>query len=40
MLELTAPNGVFYPIVGERDHVVTAYAASDCWFRPPPLAAR
>ncbi len=40
MLELTAPNGVFYPIIGEQDHVVTAYAASDCWFRPPSLAAR
>lgn len=40
MLELTAPNGVFYPALGENDHVVTAWAASDCWLRPPPLAAR
>lgn len=39
MLELTAPNGVFYPIVGENDHVMTAWAVSDCWLRPPPHAA-
>ncbi len=40
MIELTAPNGVYYPIGCEPDHVVSAYAASDCWLRPPPLAAR
>ncbi len=40
MLELTAPNGVFYPFVGENDHVVTAWAASDCWLRPPPKVVR
>jgi hypothetical protein len=39
-LGMTAPNGVFYPVVGEDDHVVAAYALDDCWLRPPPLAAR
>jgi hypothetical protein len=39
MLELSAPNGVFFPIGWSNEYVETAYAASDCRFRPPPLAA-
>jgi hypothetical protein len=38
MLELTAPNGVCYPV--GQGNVVTAWAASDCMLRPPPSAAR
>jgi hypothetical protein len=40
MLELTAPNGVFYPVVGENEYVEGVLMVSDCRLRPPPLVSR
>ena len=36
MLEATAPNGVFYPVVGDNNRVATAYTVDECWLESPP----